>query len=102
MTLDNILLRRLLLGVIGVLFLSVILFCVVGKVKADSLESAGRTFHCASVYIDNNDTLWSIAQEYYTSEYDDIESYIDEIKKSNGLCTDNITAGKYLLVPHYR
>lgn len=54
-----------------------------------------------SVRIEKGDTLWSIANEYITDEYDDINSYIAEIKKTNRLTSDIIHEGCYILVPYY-
>ncbi len=55
-----------------------------------------------SLRIEKGDTLWSIAQEYRTEEYDDLNEYIDEIKSSNGLFTDTIHEGNYIIVPYYK
>lgn len=54
-----------------------------------------------SVRIEKGDTLWSIASEYITDEYDNINSYISEIKKTNRLSSDIIHEGCYILVPYY-
>lgn len=54
-----------------------------------------------SIKIEKGDTLWSIANEYITEDYKDINSYINEIKKSNGLIDDTIHEGKYLIIPYY-
>lgn len=60
-----------------------------------------RKKQVTSLRIEKGDTLWSIAQEYRTEEYDDIYEYIDEIKASNGLYTDTIHEGKYIIIPYY-
>lgn len=54
-----------------------------------------------SIEIENGDTLWSIASDYISYEYDDMNDYIEEIKKSNGLHSDSIHAGNYLVIPYY-
>lgn len=54
-----------------------------------------------SVAIKEGDTLWSIAQEYMCSEYDDVNDYIKDIKQINNLHSDTIHAGGYLMVPYY-
>ena len=54
-----------------------------------------------SVLIEPGDTLWSIASKFYTDEYESIPSYIKEIQKSNGLYTEEIHAGRYIIVPYY-
>lgn len=54
-----------------------------------------------SVEIESGDSLWSIARQYYTSDWKDLESYIEEIKQFNGISNDTIQAGGYLAVPYY-
>ncbi|MCI8484887.1 MAG: LysM peptidoglycan-binding domain-containing protein [Lachnospiraceae bacterium] len=54
-----------------------------------------------SVEIESGDSLWSIASEYMTDDYESIEAYVEEIKTINGLGDDRIHAGKFLLVPYY-
>lgn len=54
-----------------------------------------------SVKIEKGDSLWSIANQYMTDEYSDINTYIEEIKKSNGLTTDTIHEDCYIIVPYY-
>lgn len=53
-----------------------------------------------SVLIDSGDTLWSIAVENKTPGTD-TEDVVEEIKKINGLHSDGITSGNYLIVPYY-
>lgn len=72
---------------------------VFGKNKA--LGSYGYDKQCVSIEIEEGDTLWSIAKSYYVPECGSIREYIDEIKKANRLCTDDIHAGCYLIVPYY-
>ncbi len=55
----------------------------------------------SSVYIESEDTLWSIAQEYYTKECGSMQEYVQEIRDTNGLSGDGIHAGGYLVVPYY-
>lgn len=55
-----------------------------------------------SIYIEDGDTLWDIASRYYTEDCRNIRSYIKEIKKCNNLTSDQIHAGKYLIVPYYQ
>lgn len=54
-----------------------------------------------SVEIEKGDTLWSIASEYMSDEYDSINKYIEEIKDSNGMTSDEIHSGNYIIVPYY-
>lgn len=52
-----------------------------------------------SVTIEKNDSIWSIAKQYYTEECGSLENYIDEIKRSNSLGSDTIFAGSKIIVP---
>lgn len=64
-------------------------------------ESIVREKQVISVKVEEGDSLWSIAKEYYTSEYKSLKSYVKEIKRSNGLYSDTIHEGCYLIVPCY-
>ncbi len=54
-----------------------------------------------SIEIKSGDSLWSIASEYMTEDYDSVQEYVREIKSLNGLGGDEIYAGKFLLIPYY-
>lgn len=69
------------------------------KVSADINNN--RNKQVVSIRIEKGDTLWKIAKDYITEEYGNINEYIDEIKLSNGLDTDNIYEGSYIIVPYY-
>lgn len=55
-----------------------------------------------SIQIHKGDSLWSIAGEYITEEYSDRNDFIEEIKRCNGISSDMIHEGGYILVPHYK
>lgn len=54
-----------------------------------------------SIELSYGDTLWDIAEEYMTDDYDSIYEYIDELKYINGLESDDIHASRYLTVAYY-
>ncbi|MGI6070027.1 MAG: LysM peptidoglycan-binding domain-containing protein [Blautia sp.] len=54
-----------------------------------------------TVQVDAGDSLWSIAGEYMTPEYEDMDDYIEEIKSINGLRGNLIQQGGYLSIPYY-
>jgi hypothetical protein len=64
-------------------------------------RSIDRTKLVTSIEVKKGDTLWSIASEYVTDEYNDLNEYIDEIKNSNGMVSDEIHTGNYIIVPYY-
>ena len=53
--------------------------------------------------IEEGDTLWSIASQNLNDVNINItiSAYIKEIMKMNGLQSDRITAGMYLVIPYY-
>lgn len=90
------------IGSIAIIF--IILFFIfikldVTDVSAD--ESLKREKVVTSIKIEKGDTLWSIAENFITDEYSDMNEYIEEIKKSNGLVSDTIHDGNYIIVPYY-
>ena len=64
-------------------------------------ESGTSRKQYISILINPGDSLWSIACEYADCHYSNIHEYIDEVMFINGLTSDLINAGCYLLVPHY-
>lgn len=82
-----------------VLFVAVIFF--LPEKTAAAGNEAVRTYNITSVKIEEGDSLWTIASDYYTEEFDSIPAYISEIKRMNGLTSDTLYAGHYILVPYY-
>jgi len=69
--------------------------------SAHAENTSARTYSVTSVQIEEGDSLWSLASEFYTEEYESIHAYITEIKRMNGLSSDILYAGNYLLIPHF-
>lgn len=88
---------------VGLGVLSIILLLSIGAItKTVTAERYNqRAKLVTSVEIQKGDTLWSIAANYITDEYKSMKQYIEEIKFSNGLTSDNIQAGNYIIVPYY-
>ncbi len=61
-----------------------------------------KTKTVTSVLIEEGDSLWSIASEYYSRECGDMKDYVDEIRDANHIFGDTINAGNYIIVPFYR
>lgn len=92
--------NRKVLGIILIVSSVLILTSFMSQtVLAEKSETREKTV--VSVLIEPGDTLWSIAKTYYSEEYKSIPNFIDEIKKSNRLYTEDIHAGNYIIVPHY-
>lgn len=51
-----------------------------------------------SITIKTGDTLWNIAEEYITDDYESIEEYISVLKDMNNLHGDKILSGDKLVV----
>lgn len=83
----------------------IVLFLVVLFVLPERTAAAGNsdlhTYTIESVKIEYGDSLWSIASEYYTEEFCSLSNFITEIKRMNGLSSDTLYAGNYLLIPQY-
>ena len=89
--------------VLGAIILIVVLLFSIGFItKTVTAQRAGeRTKLITSIEIKKGDTLWSIASEYISDEYDDMNEYIKEIMDSNGMASDEIHVGNYIIVPYY-
>jgi LysM repeat protein len=83
------------------LFLLLILSVCFFTKTVTAQRSYSRSKLVASIEVKKGDTLWSIASEYMSDDYVDVNEYIDEIKASNGLTSDEIHAGNYIIVPYY-
>lgn len=85
----------ILLGVI--MIFSIIVIPYTAKAK----DQSEYKMQVVSVYIEEGDTLWSIAKQHYSKEYKSMKSFIKEIKRTNGLYSDTIHEGNYIVVPYY-
>lgn len=71
----------------------------IGQLADAHEEPARNNDSCyKSIEIKTGDTLWEIAEEYRTADYDSVYDYINELKAINGLMSDDIQAGQYLTV----
>jgi len=92
--------KRLIISVIAIAVFVLIAFVLVQGVKA-STESNKRTKTFSSVEVKPGDTVWSIANEYMSDEYTDVNELVNEIEKTNHISANSITAGSYIIVPYY-
>ncbi len=87
-----------------VVFMAV-LFLIVLFVLPERTAAAGdssSTYCITSVQIEEGDSLWSLASQYYSEEFGSITDYIKEIKRMNGLSSDMLYADNYILIPYYK
>ena len=91
---------NLLLLVIGtfiLLFSCLFLGNFMSSAHENDTNSVQSTYY-KSIRIQPGDTLWDIASDNMTDEYDSIDEYIQLVKDTNGLESDYIQAGQYLII----
>jgi hypothetical protein len=82
--------------------LALLLFSIIFITKTVTAQrTVERRKQVISLEIQKGDTLWSIASAFYTNDYDDMNEYIEEIKDSNGMISDQINTGNFIIVPYY-
>lgn len=79
--------------------ISMLIFGIVNTASAK--EQPDSIKMVTTITVEYGDTLWSIAEEFYTDDFSDISSYIEEIKDCNQLFDENIMAGECLIIPYY-
>lgn len=84
-----------------VLFVIMIFTVILATKKVTAKREGYRVKQVTSIQIQKGDTLWSIASNHMSDEYNDLNDYIAEIMVSNGLSSDKIQAGNYIIVPYY-
>ena len=78
----------------------ILLITTTVKTNADVQDLATNKYY-KTVHVEAGDTLWSIAEENMTAEYDDIHDYIKEIKAINNMIDSRIYADQNICVPYY-
>lgn len=74
---------------------------IVSSCRSKAAAQNNSYKYYTSIEIEKGDTLWKIAEEYMSSEYVNVQDYVDEIKEVNHLGDDDIHAGQYLMVPYF-
>lgn len=67
--------------------------------NADSVNTSYKYY--TSIQITEGDSLESIAKEYMTKEYENINMYLYEMMQMNSLNDETIHTGQFLIVPYY-
>jgi LysM repeat protein len=93
--------KHLVVVVVSIFFSGLFLSIGIINTNAAVMKEEPRIKQVISLEIQKGDTLWSIAKEHITDDYNSIDDYIQEIKASNGLTSDTIHEGAYLIVPYY-
>lgn len=71
------------------------------KASADSRHRENDRKFFTSYVVESQDTLWGIAWQYITPEYDSMDEYIHEILCTNQLDSTRIYPGQLILIPYY-
>lgn len=85
------------LGFIAILFSVFFIHSKTDMVKAENNNHKYFTH----ILVEEGDTIWDIADEYMTAEYDSTRAYVSEVEKMNHIHADEITEGCYIMIPYY-
>lgn len=91
--------RKLIFGLSLVLIICIIFGVNNKKQNPEAATTNEKYYTC--ITIEEDDTLWTIAEEYCTEEYDSYQEYIDEVKFINDLTDDTLYYGGKLVIPYY-
>lgn len=83
-----------------IMILAIIIGSSISLAKPSKSEEVTYKYY-TTIRVEQGDTLWSIAAEHMTDEYDEIWEYIAEVRKLNHLNSNRIYDGKYLTIPYY-
>ena len=72
----------------------------ISNAKSKQMEDIEFKYY-KSIVVEEGETLWSIASENMGADYEDKNSYINEVKQMNGLIDDQITIGSYIIIPYF-
>lgn len=86
----------MMIGTILLVTLIVVCSTLLANASEETTEKSDKCY--LSVVIEQDDTLWDIAKRYNTDEEISTKEYVDEIMYVNGLETDTIYAGQYIIV----
>lgn len=68
------------------------------RTATEQIDNTSNHKYYKSIEIQRGDTLWDIAKDTITSEYSSVAEYIKVLKEINGLESDEIQAGRMLIV----
>lgn len=95
-------------GIFAVTVIAILIFLLgffLGKNNMNEVEARDyrqSQKYYTSIEIEKGDTLWSIAEEYMTEEYESRNDYIDEVRQMNHITGSEIQYGRTILVPYYK
>lgn len=72
------------------------------KSRAQNGEERILCKYYKSVMVHSGDTIWDYAEIYADQDfYDSYDSYIKEVISMNGLASEHIQSGQYIILPYY-
>ena len=92
--------RMIALVVIAVIFFGILLGTGISALASNDKSTAQYKYY-KSICIEEGDTLWDIAGEYTEGTGMDRDEYIQEICDLNGIYSEEIHAGDYIIVSYY-
>ena len=93
--------KRSLYCVAALLTVILVLIFNTANIANAGTREAKRYKYFTSIEVQAGTSLWDIAKEYMTEEYDSPQEYIQEVKNINHMNQDLIYEGSYLCVPYY-
>lgn len=86
-----------------VLLLAVAVFTSFRFISVDAMSTEKEPLYkyYTSYEIQPGDTLTSIAERYTANTQQSVSDYIEEVRENNELYTDNIVAGRKIIVAYY-
>lgn len=76
-------------------------FAGAGTENEQTDKDSGHKYY-KSVELKSGDTLWTIAKTYMGEYYESTEDYVEELISINGLSSDEIYEGEFLIISYYR
>lgn len=94
--------QKILLGFV-IFVLAVITICSIslGAINTQAAPAELSYKYYTSIEIHSGDTLWSIASDYITDDYENMDEYINEVCEINHITENEIHSGQYITVPYY-
>lgn len=84
-----------------ILVVVVCLILIVKIIPAASADSGNNAECLTTIVVKEGDTLWSIAEQYMTDDYDDIRDYIKEVCRINNIKRPGlIMEGTLIAIPY--
>ena len=94
--------KRQRLCLITVSFLMILLSVFVIRSKTGIVNAENtRQKYFTHITVEAGDTMWDIAAQYMTEEYDSVNAYIHEVEHMNHISGDDIMEGSSIMIPYY-